>query len=77
MDLKWLELTKQTIMQGCFADHADAKKALQQVKETGFRDAFIVAMSDNKVVSADRATVLENEWSTKPLVDLALPGAAH
>jgi tetratricopeptide (TPR) repeat protein len=60
---------------GMFRRSADAKKALQKVKETGFRDAFLVAMSDNKVVSADRATVLENEWSTKPLVDLALPGA--
>jgi tetratricopeptide (TPR) repeat protein len=60
---------------GMFRRSADAKKALQQVKETGFRDAFIVAMSDKKVVSADRAAVLENEWSNKPLVDLALSGA--
>ena len=60
---------------GMFRRSADAKKALQQVKETGFRDAFIVALSDNKVVSADRAAVFENEWGTKPLVDLALPGA--
>jgi hypothetical protein len=61
---------------GMFRRSADAKKALLQVKETGFRDAFIVAMSDNKVVSADRAAALENEWAAKPLAGLALPGAA-
>ena len=33
---------------GMFRRSSDAKKALQQVKETGFRDAFIVALSDNK-----------------------------
>jgi hypothetical protein len=60
---------------GMFRRSADAKKALQVVKETGFRDAFIISMFDKKVVSADRATVLENEWSTKPLVDMAIPGA--
>ena len=66
---------KTSYFAGMFRRSADAKKALQQVKETGFRDAFIVAMSDNKVVSADRAAVLENDLGTKPLVDLALPGA--
>jgi hypothetical protein len=60
---------------GIFRRSSDAKKALQQVKDTGFRDAFIVALSDNKTVSAERAEVLENEWGKKPLVDLNLPGA--
>ena len=35
---------------GMFRRSADAKKALLQVKETGFKDAFIVALSDNKAV---------------------------
>jgi hypothetical protein len=60
---------------GMFRKSSDAKKALLQVKATGFKDAFIVALSDNKPVSADRAAVLENEWGMKPLVDLTLPGA--
>jgi tetratricopeptide (TPR) repeat protein len=61
---------------GIFRRSSDAKKALQQVKDAGFRDAFIVALSDNKPVSADRAAVLENEWGKKSLVDLTMPGAA-
>ena len=60
---------------GMFRRSSDAKKALQEVKETGFRDAFVVAFSDNKAVSADRAALLENEWGMKPLVDLTLSGA--
>jgi tetratricopeptide (TPR) repeat protein len=60
---------------GMFRRSADAKKALLQVKETGFKDAFIVALSGNKPVSADRAAVLENEWGTKSFVDMTLPGA--
>ena len=61
---------------GIFRRSSDARKALQQVKDTGFRDAFIVALSDNKPVSADRAAVLENEWGTKSLVGLSMSGAA-
>ncbi len=67
---------KTSYYAGMFRRSDDAKKALLQVKETGFRDAFIVAMSDNKQVSADRAAVLEKEWGTKPLLDMNLPGAA-
>ena len=52
---------------GMFRRSADAKKALLQVKETGFKDAFIVALSDNKPVSADRAAVLENEWGNETI----------
>jgi hypothetical protein len=61
---------------GMFRRSSDAKKALLEVKETGFRDAFVVAFADSKVVSADRAALLENEWGMKPFNDLALPGAA-
>jgi hypothetical protein len=60
---------------GMFRRSADAKKALQAVKETGFRDAFVAAFSDKKSVSADRAAVLENEWGMKPLYDVSMPGA--
>jgi tetratricopeptide (TPR) repeat protein len=54
---------------GMFRRSADAKKALSEVKETGFKDAFIVSMADNKPVSPDRAAVLENEWGMKPFID--------
>ncbi len=54
---------------GLFRKSSDAKKALLKVKETGFRDAFIVAQADNKAVSSDRAAVLENEWGSKPLFE--------
>jgi len=60
---------------GMFRRSSDAKKALLKVKETGFRDAFIIALIDNKVVSADRAALLEKEWGIKPFVDAKLPGA--
>ena len=52
---------------GMFRRSADAKKALMEVKTTGFRDAFIVSLADNKPISSDRAAVLENEWGSKPL----------
>jgi tetratricopeptide (TPR) repeat protein len=59
---------------GMFRRSADAKKALPAVKETGFKDAFVVAMSDNKPVSADRAAVLEREWGMKSFADISVPG---
>ncbi len=60
---------------GMFRRSADAKKALLEVKKAGFRDAYIVAFSQNKSVSPDRAAVLEKEWGTKPFAGLkALPG---
>ena len=55
---------------GMFRRSSDAKKALLEVKETGFKDAFIVALSGGKTVSADRAAILEKEWGNKPFVDL-------
>ena len=61
---------------GMFRRSADAKKALQAVKETGFKDAFIISLSDRKPVSPDRAAVLENEWGNKPFVDIGIPGVA-
>jgi len=57
---------------GMFRRSVDAKKALIAVKETGFKDAFIIALADRKAVSSDRAAVLENEWGNKSLIDLSV-----
>jgi tetratricopeptide (TPR) repeat protein len=53
---------------GMFRRSADATKALAAVKAKGFKDAFVVALSGNKPVSADRATLLEKEWGKKPFL---------
>jgi hypothetical protein len=52
---------------GMFRKSADAAKALIRIKALGFKDAFVVALSDKIIVSADRAGILEKEWGTKPL----------
>ncbi len=54
---------------GMFRRKDDASKALIQVRQKGFRDAFIVAFSGTKVISADRAVVLEKEWGKKTFFD--------
>jgi hypothetical protein len=51
---------------GMFRKSADATRALAKVKTTGFKDAFVVALLDKKIVSADRAVILEKEWGSKP-----------
>jgi tetratricopeptide (TPR) repeat protein len=56
-----------TYYAGIFRKSADASRALLRVKSLGFRDAFVSAMIDRKVVSADRAAILEKEWGNKPL----------
>ncbi len=53
---------------GMFRRSADAGKALIAVKAKGFKDAFVVALSGNKPVSADRAALLEKEWGKKPFL---------
>ncbi|MBK7712827.1 MAG: hypothetical protein IPJ37_19190 [Bacteroidales bacterium] len=63
-------------MPGCSGDPLMQKKALLEVKQTGFKDAFLVAMEDNKPVSSDRAAVLENEWGMKPFNDRSIPSTA-
>jgi hypothetical protein len=55
---------------GLFRKSSDANKSLIAVKAKGFRDAFVVALSDNKPVSADRAAILEKEWGKKPFVSM-------
>lgn len=55
---------------GFFRRLADAGRALLEVNNAGFKDAFTVAMADNKPVSIDRAKILENEWGNKPLYNV-------
>lgn len=53
---------------GMFRRMADASRALLTVKQMGFKESFITAISDGKSVSIDRASLLEKEWGQKPLV---------
>ncbi|MBK7133433.1 MAG: hypothetical protein IPH69_11625 [Bacteroidales bacterium] len=59
---------KTNYFAGMFRRSADAAKALSAVKAKGFKDAFVIALSGNKPVSADRAALLEKEWGKKPFV---------
>jgi len=59
---------KTNYFAGMFRRSADATKALAAVKAKGFKDAFVIALSGNKPVSADRAALLEKEWGKKPFV---------
>ena len=58
---------------GLFRRAADASAALLKVRSQGFKDAFVVALMDKKQVSLERASVLEKEWSSKPLFEITLP----
>jgi tetratricopeptide (TPR) repeat protein len=60
---------------GMFRRSADAAKALSAVKSKGFKDSFVVPLSANKPVSADRAAILEKEWGKKPLMTLTNSGS--
>jgi len=51
---------------GMFRKMTDANRALLTVKQMGFKDSFITAISDGKAVSIERASLLENEWGQKP-----------
>jgi hypothetical protein len=55
---------------GAFRKNSEAVKALATAKTKGFKDAFLVALVDNKSVSPDRAAVMEKEWGTKPLFSI-------
>jgi tetratricopeptide (TPR) repeat protein len=55
---------------GMFRRSSDATKALITVKSKGFKDAFVIALSGNKTVSADRAALMEKEWGKKPFFDI-------
>jgi hypothetical protein len=55
---------------GMFRKHSDAAKALSITRSKGFKDAFVVALVDNKKVSSDRAAQLEKEWGSKPFASM-------
>ena len=60
---------KTTYYAGMFRRSSDASKALAAVKAKGFKDAFVVGLSRNKPVSADRAALMEKEWGKKTFID--------
>lgn len=51
------QVTKYYI--GCLRSYADAEKALQTVKDRGFKDAFVAAWYNGKSVGVNRAKQLE------------------
>lgn len=53
---------------GMFRRSADAAKVIPAVKSKGFKDAFVVAFSGIKPISAERASVLEKQWGKQPLI---------
>ncbi|HPT21060.1 MAG TPA: hypothetical protein PLR88_03855 [Bacteroidales bacterium] len=60
------ETDKYVYYAGMFRRSSDAHRALTEVKLKGFKDAFVIALSDKKSISADRAAALEKEWGSKP-----------
>jgi hypothetical protein len=61
---------------GMFRRMADASRLLLTVKQMGFKDAFITAVLDGKAVSIERASLMENEWGQRPLVENIQPQKA-
>jgi hypothetical protein len=51
---------------GLFRRIADARKALAEVKEAGFKDSFIASFEGTRQVSTDRAAILEEKWGKIP-----------
>ena len=56
----------KTYYAGMFRRMSDARNALAEVKDKGFKDSFIISFMGSKTVSADRSAVLEKEWGLKP-----------
>jgi tetratricopeptide (TPR) repeat protein len=56
---------------GMFRRISDAGKALATVRSTGFKDAFIAALSGMARVSSERAVILEKEWGNKPFATIS------
>jgi tetratricopeptide (TPR) repeat protein len=52
---------------GLFRRAADAGRALQHVRNEGFRDAFVASFFDGRRASEERASILEEEWKDRPL----------
>ncbi len=54
---------------GQFRRMADAGQAVVTVRQLGFKDSFVTAVLDGKAVSLERASLMENEWGQKPLIE--------
>ncbi len=54
---------------GQFRRMADASQSVVTVRQMGFRDSFVTAVLDGKAVSLERASLMENEWGQKPLME--------
>jgi hypothetical protein len=52
---------------GMFRRMEDARRALPETRGSGFTDAFIIALMNGVQVSMERAALLEEEWSGRPL----------
>ena len=52
---------------GFFRRLEDARQALPKARETGFPDAFVIALLNDTRVSMERAAQLEKEWSNQSL----------
>lgn len=54
---------------GQFRRMADASQSVVTVRQMGFKDSFVNAVFDGKAVSLERASLMENEWGQKPLLE--------
>jgi hypothetical protein len=54
---------------GQFRRMADASQSVVTVRQMGFKDSFVTAVLDGKAVSLERASLMENEWGQKPLME--------
>jgi hypothetical protein len=54
---------------GQFRRMGDASQAVVTVRQLGFKDSFVTAVLDGKAVSLERASLMENEWGQKPLIE--------
>jgi hypothetical protein len=61
---------------GMFRKSTDASKALTRVKSAGFKDAFVIALLDKKIVSPERAVVLEKQWGNRPFYETGFRNTA-
>jgi hypothetical protein len=57
---------------GMFRRFSDARNALEEVREIGFKDSFIASFEGNKPISVSDAAILEKEWGKKPFERIEL-----
>lgn len=63
------------VFAGIFNSYASAQSRIAQVKENGFKDAFIVAFADKKLVPLAKAKALETKKGSDGKQPTALPAA--